>query len=84
MDTKRKRKPKPTPLEEIQAMEHEAAELRQRADALEREAKERLVELTCGTMADNYGGFNSAAFAAVFAKGDTQDEPETDHAEGSQ
>lgn len=78
MERTGKRKPRKTPFEEIQAMEQEAVSLRQRADHLEKEARKRLIELTCGTMADNYGAFDTKAFAAVFAvNGGARDEPET-------
>lgn len=84
MEPKTKRKPRKSPLEEIAEMEQEVAALRKRADALEEQARQKLIDLTCGTMAKNHGAFDSKAFAAVFhAKEDAEDEPETDDAESS-
>lgn len=83
MEPKTKRKPRKNPLQEIADMEQEVVSLRKRADELEAEARQKLIALTCGTMAKNHGAFDSKAFAAVFhAKEDAEDEPETDDAEG--
>lgn len=79
MEPKTKRKPRKSPLEEIAEMEQEVAALRKRADALEEQARQKLIDLTCGTMAKNHGAFDSKAFAAVFSK---TDEPECDVEEG--